>query len=100
MEKLTVLVSNNLKAQYKDLCWKDEGKICYIYLRKNQISPKSTGKGVFSVENLGLFFQSSGNLKQEIITRNWTHQVPYKLPNTLGLTVVGNEELLIKPLMI
>ena len=28
------------------------------------------GEGVFSVENLGLFFQSSGNLKQEIITRN------------------------------
>ena len=24
----------------------------------------------FSVENLGLFFQSSGNIKQEIITRN------------------------------
>ena len=24
----------------------------------------------FSVENLGLFFQSSGNVKQDVITRN------------------------------
>ena len=67
---------------------------------KNQISPKSTGEGVFSVENLGLFFQSSGNLKQEIITRNWTHKVPHKLPNTLAPMVIGNEDLLIKVLMI
>ena len=27
-------------------------------------------EGDFSVENLGLFFQSSGNVKQEINTRN------------------------------
>ena len=26
------------------------------------------GQGDFSVENLGLFFQSSGNLKQDVIT--------------------------------
>ena len=58
------------------------------------------GEGVFSVENLGLFFQSSGNLKQEIITRNWTHKVPHKLPNTLAPMVRGNEDLLIKVLMI
>ena len=53
----------------------------------------------FSVGNLGLFFQSSGNIKQEIITRNWTHKLPHKLPNNLGLIVVGNEDLIIKALM-
>ena len=57
-------------------------------------------EGDFSVENLGLFFQSSGNVKQQIITRNWTHKLPHKLPNNLGLMIVGNEELLIKALMI
>ena len=51
-------------------------------------------EGDFSVENLGLFFQSSGNVKQQIITRNWTHKLPHKLPNKLGLMVLGNEELL------
>ena len=45
MEKLIVPGSSNLKAQYKDLCEKDERKICYIYQNKNQISPKSTGGG-------------------------------------------------------
>ena len=57
---------------------------------------KINGESDFSVENLGLFFQSSGNVKQEIITRNWTHKLPHKLPNNLGLMAVGNEELLIK----
>ena len=57
-------------------------------------------EGDFSVENLGLFFQSSGNVKQQIITRNWTHKLPHKLPNNLGLMIVGNEELLVKALMI
>ena len=57
-------------------------------------------EGDFSVENLGLFFQSSGNVKQQIITRNWTHKLSHKLPNNLGLMIVGNEELLIKALMI
>ena len=58
------------------------------------------GEGDFSVENLGLFFQSSGNVKQEIITKNWTHKLPHKLPNNLELMVIGNEKLLIKALMI
>ena len=53
-----------------------------------------------NVENLGLFFQGSGNVKQEIITTNWTHKLPHKLPNNLGHMVVGYEELLIKALMI
>ena len=56
--------------------------------------------GEFSVENLDLFFQSSRNVKQEIITRNWTRKLSHKLPNNLGQMVVGNEELLIKALMI
>ena len=51
------------------------------------------GEGDSSVENLGLFVQSSGNAKQKIITRNCTHKLPHKLPNNLGLMVVGNEEL-------
>ena len=58
------------------------------------------GEGEFFVENLGFFFQGSGNLKQEIIIRNWTHNLPHKLLNNLGLMIVGNEELLIKALMI
>ena len=52
------------------------------------------------MENLGLFFQSSGNVKQEIISRNGTHKFAHKLSNNLGLMVVGDEELLIKALMI
>ena len=58
------------------------------------------GRGGLSVENLGLFFQSSGKVKQEIIIRNGTHKLPHKLSNNLGLMIVGNEELLIKALMI
>ena len=33
------------------------------------LSQNQLGEGDFSVENLGLFLQSSGNIKQEIITR-------------------------------
>ena len=62
---------------------------------QNQLSESD-----LSIDNLGLFFQSSGNVKQEIITRNWTHKLPHKLPNNLGLMVVGYEELLIEALMI
>ena len=62
--------------------------------KKKQISPKSAGEGEFSVENLGLFFQSSGNVKKEFITKNWTHKLPHELPNNLGLMVLGNKELL------
>ena len=67
---------------------------------KSKFLQNQRGEGDFSMENLGLFFQSSGNTKQEIITRNWTHKLPHKLPNKLGLMVVGNEELLIEALMI
>ena len=42
------------------------------------------------MENLGLFFQSCGNVKQEIITRNGTYKLPHKLSNNLGLTVLGD----------
>ena len=68
--------------------------------RKSKFLQNQRGEGDFPMENLGLFFQSSRNVKQEIITRNWTHKLSHKLPNNLGLTVVGNEELLIKALMI
>ena len=37
---------------------------------KSKFLQNQRGEGDFSVENLGLFFQSSGNIKQEIITRN------------------------------
>ena len=68
---------------------------------KSKFLQNQRGEGDFSVENLGLFFfQSSGNAKQKIITRNWTHKLPHKLPNNLGLMVVGNEELLITASMI
>ena len=62
---------------------------------KSKFLQNQRGEGDFSVENLG-----RGNIKQEIITRNWKHKLPHKLPNNLGLTVIGNEELLIKALMI
>ena len=60
--------SSKLKAQHKVLCYRDERKICFIYQKKKHISQKSSGggggwgrevrKGDFSVENLGLFFQT------------------------------------------
>ena len=37
MEKHTVPVRSKLKAQYEDLCQRDERKICCIYQRKKQI---------------------------------------------------------------
>ena len=37
---------------------------------KSKFLQNQWGKGDFSVENLGLFFQISGNVKQEYITRN------------------------------
>ena len=40
MEILTVPVRGNLKAQYEDLCYRDERKICCIYQRKKQIAWK------------------------------------------------------------
>ena len=46
------------------------------------------------MENFGLFFQSRGNVKQQIITRNWTYKLPHKFSNNLELMVLGNEELL------
>ena len=61
---------------------------------KSKLLEPKRGKGDFSVENLGLFFQSIGNAKQDIINRNWTYKMPYKLQNNLGLMVLGNEELL------
>ena len=51
-------------------------------------------EGDFSAENLGLFFQISGNARQDIITRNWTYKLSHNLQNNLGLMVSGNEELL------
>ena len=67
---------------------------------KSKFLQSRQGKGDFSVKNLGLFFQSNGKVKQEIIIRNWTHKLPHKLPNNLGLMVVGDEEPSIKALMI
>ena len=37
---------------------------------KSKYLENKRGQGDLSVENLGLFFQSSGNVKQDIITRN------------------------------
>ena len=68
--------------------------------RKSKFLQNQRGEGDISVENLGIFFKGSGNVKKENITRNWTHKLPHKLPNNLRLMIVGNEELLIKALMI
>ena len=43
--------------------------------RKSKFLQNQRGEGDFPMENLGLFFQSSRNVKQEIITRNWTQKV-------------------------
>ena len=61
---------------------------------KNKFLENKKREGDFSVEDLGLFFQSSGKVNQEIITRNWTYKLPNKWPNNLGLMVLGNEEFL------
>ena len=61
---------------------------------KSKFPQNQREEGELSLENLGLFFKSSGNVKKEIITRNWTHKLPHKLPSNLGLMVLGNEELL------
>ena len=37
---------------------------------KSQPFENKCGESDFSVKNLGLFFQGSGNVKQDIITRN------------------------------
>ena len=37
---------------------------------KSKFLEDKRGEGDFSVENLGLFFQSNGNVKLETITRN------------------------------
>ena len=39
---------------------------------KTKFLENKRGKGDFSVDDLGLFFRSSGNVKQNIIARNWT----------------------------
>ena len=67
--------------------------------RKSKFLQNQQGEGDYSV-NLSLFCQNNRNVKQENITRNWTHKLPDKLSNNLGLMVVGKEELLIKALMI
>ena len=37
---------------------------------KSKLPQNQRGQGDFPVEDLGLFFQSSGNVKHELITRN------------------------------
>ena len=37
---------------------------------KSKLPQNQRGQGHFSVENIGLFFQSSGNVKHEFITGN------------------------------
>ena len=45
-------------------------------------------------EAVAMKYIKRGNAKQEIITRNWTYELPHELPNNLGLKILGNEELL------
>ena len=58
---------------------------------KSQSLENKRGERDFSVKNLGLFFQGSGNVKKDIITRNWTYKLLHKFPNSLELTIVGNK---------
>ena len=39
-----------------------------VTFTKGKFLDKKWGEGDFSVENLGLFFQGSGNVKQDVIT--------------------------------
>ena len=61
---------------------------------KSKFLENKRGEGNFSEKNLELFFQSCGNVKQDVITWNWTYKLPHKLLNNLGIMVVGDEELL------
>ena len=80
MEKLTVAGSSNLKAQCTKICLKKMKEKPVLFTKgKSKFLQNQRGEGDFSVENLGLFFQSSGNIKQEITIRNWTHKLPHKL---------------------
>ena len=84
-------MSSRTLYRYEDITWHGAN---LFSKGKSKFLENKPGKGNFSVENLGLFFKSSGNVKQEIITRNWTYKLPHKFPNNLGLMVLGNEELL------
>ena len=59
---------------------------------KSKFLENKRGEDDFAVDNLPLFSQSSGIVKEDIVTRNWTSKLSHKLPNNLGLKVVGNEE--------
>ena len=67
-----------------------------LHLPKNKanFSKINEGNVNFSVENFGRFSQNSGNIKQEIITRNLTYELPHRFPKNLGVIVLGNEKLL------
>ena len=69
-------------------------KIVKITKGKNKVLENKWKEGHISRENLALFFQISGNVKHEIITRDWTYKLPHILSNNLGLMVLGNEEIL------
>ena len=69
-------------------------KIVKFTKGKNKVLENKWKEGHISRENLALFFQISGNVKNEIITRDWTYKLPHILSNNLGLMVLGNEEIL------
>ena len=92
-----IISSKNLKWKQhfhadKKMLKKMKKKSVTFTKGKSKFLQNQRGEGDFSVETLGLFFQSNGNVKREIITRNWTQKLPHKLPNNLGLMAVGNEE--------
>ena len=68
MEKLTVPGRSNLKESTK-ICVKEmKEKSVTLTKGKSKFLENKQREVEFSVENLGLFFQSSGNIKKNIIT--------------------------------
>ena len=70
IEKFTVPGISHLKDSTK-ICVKEMKEKSVTFTKgKSKFLENKRGYGDFSVENLGLFFQNSGNIKLEIITRN------------------------------
>ena len=85
--------------------------MCYIFFCFIKLSGKVSAKlsGDFSMQKLGLSsFKvrvhshrfllkrlpwNSGKVKHEIISKNWTDELPHELPNDLRLKIFGNEEI-------
>ena len=112
--KLTVPGSSNLNSTAQIFVlkrWKKNVTFCLLKLKvkeKGNFFKIIGGRVTFPWRSLVSSFKvnvyslsslmkpqqwDSGNVKQEIITRNCTYELPHELPNNLGLKILGNEEL-------